>query len=157
MVHYPGRPPHALPFHVEARGPRAIAHLASGDTLDLTELIPLLARQARRARYPRKSCAAGLRALRRTGVRIDGGEWEALITSSLRLVAELEEEDRRYVDEREAARILGVPVSTIHGLLDSEDGRRALGHPVVIGETIRIPRAVLDPCTRVDYLDRSVK
>lgn len=153
MPKYPGCPPYDLPFEVEARGARAIAHLKSGDELDLTGLIPRLAGQARTSAYPRKSVAAGLRALQRGGVQISGGEWEALVQSALRLVAELDQEEREYVDDQEAARILGLPLSAVRRALDSEEGRRMLGHPLVVGDEVRIPRAALDPRTRAEYLD----
>lgn len=149
---YPGSPPHPPPFLLQERNGESIARLSSGEELNLTHLVPKMARAAAKAEYPRRSIAASLRGLQRRGVLFTAAEWDSLMASALHLLSAIQESERKYVSGAEAARILSIPLSTLREFIETAEGRRALGYPVVIGEEVRVAKAALDPASRPTHL-----
>lgn len=151
---FPGRPPHSIPFSLETRGAAVYAVLASGDRFNLTTNVPRMAQLALRASQPGVSMAA---TLRESGQTFTTAERQAVMDAARRILTRYEADERRFASLLEAARILGVPISHLREFLRTEDGRRALGYPIVIGDEIRIPMAALEPETRTRFLESVAK
>ena len=147
---FPGRPAHALPFLLYRKAHQVRAVLASGEKLNLTRTIPRMVELALDATHPRLSMAATLREAR---VTLSTEEREAILACATRVLRAAQAERREYLSLAEASQVLGVPVAALRALLETEEGRRLCGYPIMIGDVVRIPAPALRPSERTAFLE----
>jgi phage gp46-like protein len=131
--------------------------LASGQQLDLVNLVRSLAWRARDKDYPRKSIGAALRERTRRG-DLRATREEADVIAEVAVDWLLASGAGRSLQDEwgtiaDAARALSVSVERIRTMLESDAGRRSLGWPVRVDEMEwRIPMVALRSETRTQYI-----